>query len=78
MGFYLVNWKSLSRPKEFKGWGLKDLWLFGKDLASKYLWVFINRDNLWRSILVDKYISLESLMDYMHRRNKRIHDVSNK
>jgi hypothetical protein len=34
LGSHLVAWKQLSKPKSMGGWGLKDLYSFGKALAK--------------------------------------------
>jgi hypothetical protein len=67
----------LSKPKGFGGWGLKDVFIFGKALAAKSLWVFLTRDNLWQRILIDKYIALRTILDWLRRSQKPIHNVSN-
>jgi hypothetical protein len=77
LGSHLSNWKSLSKPKKFGGWGLKDTWLFGKASITKSLWIFITRDNLWRLILMEKYIAPDTILDWVQRTQKRTHKVSN-
>jgi len=47
------------------GWGLKNLYSFGKALAAESPWVFIAQGNLWRHILIDKYMSLDSIIHWI-------------
>jgi len=35
MGLHLTNWKSISLPKKWGAWGLKDVHFFGKSLAAR-------------------------------------------
>jgi hypothetical protein len=51
--------------------------IFGKYLAAISLWVFLTCDNLWRNILIEKYIAPCSMLDWIHRQQKSIHGVSN-
>jgi hypothetical protein len=62
-GLHLANRRSLSKPKCMGGWGLKDGSVFGCALATKSMWVLLMQDSLWRRILIDKYISLASIVD---------------
>jgi hypothetical protein len=34
-GMHLISWKRLSKPKKNGGWGIKNIFTFGKALASK-------------------------------------------
>jgi hypothetical protein len=43
----------------------------------KSLWTFLTRDNLWRHILVDKYIVPGFILDWIHKRKNPIVNVSN-
>jgi hypothetical protein len=75
-GSHLANWKSLSKPKALGGWGLKDRVMFGQVLASKSLWVFLMQESLWSHILITKYISPLSVVDWIRQRNKHIPNAS--
>jgi hypothetical protein len=76
LGSYLVTHKKLSKPKSLGGWGLKDLYSFGKALEGKSLWVFITWDNLWRCILIDKYICLYSIIEWIRCSDKSLPKMS--
>jgi hypothetical protein len=34
---HLVNWKRIAKPKKKGGWGIKNIFCFGKALAAKIL-----------------------------------------
>jgi len=72
-----VNWRKILSPKELGGWGLKDIHLFGHSLAEKSLWNMINKESLWRRILIQNYITPGIVMDWISRERKRIQNVLN-
>jgi hypothetical protein len=37
-GIHLSNWKKIAKPKKAGGWGIKNIFMFGQDLAAKSLW----------------------------------------
>jgi hypothetical protein len=47
-GIPFVNWQAIAKPKVFKRWGLKNIYLFGKGFAIERFWRFIFRDGLWK------------------------------
>jgi hypothetical protein len=59
-GMHLENWKSVTLPKKMGGGGcrLKYINLFGKSLAARSIWNFMNKDIIWRDILLEKYVDL--------------------
>jgi hypothetical protein len=34
-GMHLISWKRISKPKKIGGWGIKNIFTFGKALAAK-------------------------------------------
>jgi hypothetical protein len=62
-----VNWKALAFPKSLGGWGLKNIFLFSKALAAKACWRLISTNNLWQSMIYQKYIQPDSLEDWIRR-----------
>jgi hypothetical protein len=36
-GFHLTKWKNIAIPKEFGGWGIRNIFWIAKSLASKIL-----------------------------------------
>jgi len=37
-GIHLISWNKIAKPKKMGGWGLKNIFTFGKALAAKILW----------------------------------------
>jgi len=44
-------------PKSIGGWGLKNPFLFSKDIVAKNVWRLIQGTCLWAWVVIDKYIS---------------------
>ena len=65
-----VRWENIAVPKGFGGWGLKNIFLFAKSLAVKGSWRIIQMDNLWTSVMINKYIEPLSLEDWIQKPNK--------
>jgi hypothetical protein len=62
-----VSWEVLVAPKLLGGWGLKNIFLFSKALAAKSNWRLIVMQNLWTSVVYQKYIAPEPLEDWVRR-----------
>jgi hypothetical protein len=44
-GIPLVKWTRIAKPKELKGWDLKNVYAFNQALAAKSLWrLLFNKD----------------------------------
>jgi hypothetical protein len=54
--------EKLSLPKSLGGWGLKNIHLFSKSLATKNGWNLIENNGLWFQIFKGKYFTNDSLM----------------
>jgi hypothetical protein len=37
-GKHQVNWKRIAKQKKTSGWGIKNIYTFGKSLAAKSFW----------------------------------------
>ena len=59
--FHLMDWKSLSKPLEFSGWGINDLDWFSASLRLKSLWMVLNGNGLWSHVIIAKYLKNQSL-----------------
>jgi hypothetical protein len=55
-GIPLVKWQAITKPNEMGGWGLKNIYYFGKSLVVKSVWRLIFKDGLWNWILIEKYV----------------------
>ncbi|KAJ3687164.1 hypothetical protein LUZ61_016328 [Rhynchospora tenuis] len=54
----LVAWKSITRPKDQGGLGLKDLTSFNRSLHMKALWSIVAKNSaIWISLVKAKYLS---------------------
>jgi hypothetical protein len=62
-----VKWETLAIPKALGGWGLKNIFLFSKALATKSSWKLISYENLWTQVVSQKYIHLDSIEDWIRR-----------
>eukprot|EP00253_Pinus_taeda_P009549 PITA_09549 len=60
-----VGWDKVVRPKDWGGWGIKNLPDFSLSLAAKSGWRLIKLDNLWTRVLKRKYIDPVPLEDWI-------------
>jgi hypothetical protein len=65
-----VRWEVLVVPKVLGGWGLKNIFLFSKALAEKSGWKLIASKNLWTNVVVQKYIQLDTIEEWIRRVEK--------
>jgi hypothetical protein len=65
-----AKWDSLARPKSLGGWGIKNIFLFSKALAEKLGWRLISNNNLWSSVIFQKYIAPGTVEDWIRTPNK--------
>jgi hypothetical protein len=66
-----AKWDRLLCPKSLGGWGLKNIFLFSKDLEVKSGWRLFTTDKLWSTIVVQKYICPNSLEDWIQKPEKK-------
>jgi hypothetical protein len=60
-GIHLASWNSVVTPKEFGGWGLKDIFPFAWALAGKKLWILTQGNSLWVRVMCSKYMAIYPL-----------------
>ena len=60
-----VAWDKITKPKEWGGWGIKNLPSFSKSLAAKLAWRLISSDYLWASVIKRIYINQGSVLDWI-------------
>ena len=72
----MVKSNNLTLPKEVGGWGLKEGHLLSHALARISLRSCIKNPSLWREIVLDKYISLDSFTNWIKRKNKFVFNAS--
>jgi hypothetical protein len=56
-GLSLANWKTIASPKEYGGWGLKDIRIFAHDMEGKNLWCLTESNSLWVQVICSKYMA---------------------
>eukprot|EP00253_Pinus_taeda_P015021 PITA_15021 len=66
-----VAWDKIARPKEWGGWGIKNLNDFSTSLAAKSWWRLITSENLWTRVVKRKYIDPRPLDDWIRDPNKK-------
>eukprot|EP00253_Pinus_taeda_P008403 PITA_08403 len=71
-----VAWEKVARPKEWGGWGIKDLTALGPSLAAKLGWRIIKMENLWTKVVKRKYIDPVPLEEWIRNPNKKGGNVS--
>lgn len=49
--FPWVAWEKISHPKEWGGWGIKDISRFSHSMVAKLGWHLLTKDNLWTSMI---------------------------
>ena len=59
--YHLAKWEQIMKPNNCGGWGLRDLFLFGRALLMKSLWRGLKSNGIWSEILKYKYPELEDL-----------------
>jgi hypothetical protein len=74
--FPLVKCSTLSIPKYLGGWGLKNVFLFSKDMDANSVWRLISKDNLWTQVVTHKYIRPSSLQEWIRSPSKMHHVAS--
>ena len=66
-----VSWDKIARPKEWGGWGIKNLNDFSNSLAAKSGWRLISSENLWTRVVKRKYIDPMPLENWIHDPTKK-------
>eukprot|EP00253_Pinus_taeda_P010579 PITA_10579 len=61
----------IARPKDWGGWGIKNLFDFSVSLAAKSSWRLITSENLWTRVVKRKYIDPLPLDDWIRNPNKK-------
>ena len=62
-----VKWEKVATPKALGGWGLQNIYKFSTTLATKCGWQLISTTSLWMKVVVKKYISPFSLIDWIRQ-----------
>lgn len=68
--FHLVKWETLARPKEYGGWGIKNLFHFGTTLATKNIWKSLFAPGMWNDVIITKYLNRDTVVDWIRNTSK--------
>eukprot|EP00253_Pinus_taeda_P018177 PITA_18177 len=71
-----VAWDKVARPKEWGGWGIKNLTDFSISLAAKSSWRIIKMENLWTKVIKRKYIDPTPLEEWIRNPAKKEKNAS--
>jgi hypothetical protein len=69
-GVHWTRWKSISKPNNEGGWGLKNIHTFGVAIVGKSMWNLITKENLWNSLMWQKYLVPYSILTWIRREEK--------
>ena len=61
----MVDWHKISRPYECGGWDIKNLEWFSLALRFKILWLILNGNGLWTTIIKFKYLKNKQVDEWI-------------
>ena len=61
----LVNWPEITKTKESRGWGLKNIFVFNQDLVAKSICKLLFNDGQWGKLLKAKYMETKDPEDWI-------------
>jgi hypothetical protein len=76
-GMHLINWKNLAKPKKDGGWGIKNIFIFGKALAAKSMWRCLMMPGLWHEVIMKKYLKNKTVEEWFRKGRKKWNGTSN-
>jgi hypothetical protein len=76
-GMHLVSWKKIAKPKKVGGWGIKNIFSFGKALAAKSLWRCLMVPGLWHEVIHKKYLKKKIVVEWFREGWKNWNGISN-
>jgi hypothetical protein len=59
------------------GWGIKNIFTIGKDLATKSLWTCLMVPGLWHEVIMKKYLRKKSVTGWFREERKSWSSISN-
>jgi hypothetical protein len=74
---HLVDWKRIAKPKKKGGWGIKNIFYFGKALLAKSLWRSLMIPGLWHEVILKKYLKKKSVVEWLREGRKNLKGISN-
>jgi hypothetical protein len=76
-GIHLTSWNKIAKPKKLGGWGIKNIFTFGKALAAKSLWRCLMVPGLWHEVILKKYLRKKSVVAWFREGRKSWSGISN-
>jgi hypothetical protein len=76
-GIHLLSWQKITKPKKDGGWGIKNIYTFGKALAAKNLWRCLMVPGLWHEVILKKYLKKKSVTEWLREGMKNWIGISN-
>jgi hypothetical protein len=59
------------------GWGIKNIFFFGKALAAKSLWRCLMVPELWHEVILKKYLRKKTMIDWLEEGRKNQSGIPN-
>jgi hypothetical protein len=53
--YHLCNWQALTKPKQLGGWGIQNIFVFYRALATNTLWRALMKPGIWHRVIKEKY-----------------------
>ena len=71
-----MSWEHLTWPKDFGGWGIKNIFWFSIALRAKRFWMVLHNRGLWHQVLISKYLKNQSIVACLRETNFIIQHAS--
>jgi len=65
ISYHLFNWETFSKPNLYGGWGLRNIFIFYRALASNTLWRVLTKPGIWNKVTKDKYFPHEPVHTWL-------------
>ena len=76
-GLYLVKWHKNAKPKKEGGWGIKNIYLFGRTFGTKSLWRCLMVPGLWHDVVQKKCLKKKYVVEWLREGKKNLKGMSN-
>jgi hypothetical protein len=54
--YHLCNWQFIAKPKQLGGWGLRNICIFYRALATNTFWWAFMKTGIWKRVIHGKYL----------------------
>jgi hypothetical protein len=76
-GIHLLSWKKIAKPKKDGGWGIKNIYTFGKAWLQKVFGEVSWYLGLWHEVILKKYLKNKSVIEWLREGKKNWNGISN-